>query len=530
MAAFVLAVLAAAGPARGQPPAEPEPVRKVIASSRPAPAPDDVPKLPAPVEQAVYHPAPAPAVSGASGSAAPRGRGAQVSVEASGPPAAAPDEPARFEIVVRCTGAVAAAGVRVEAALPPGARLLQSTPAADVHGDRLAWALGNLDPGGERRIRLELQAGGLDDLTLRPGVTFASAAAARARVARPPFAVAQLGPDAVERGAKETFRIQVSNNGPGVVRHVLLRDRLPPGLQHPQGGVVEADIDALQPGETRTLPLEVTAVEAGEFVNAVEAVAEGGLHAEAKRPVRVDDVRLGLKLDLPRRAAAGRDLDVRLEAANPGAHPAAGVRLTLSLPDGLDFVSAAGGAYDPAARRVVWATGALEKGQTQVATAKLRGRATGEWTCQATAAAERLGEARASQPVRVEGAPALRVEFAPAGEAVAAGVESVVELRVSNQGDGPATNVRLTAVAPDVLTPLSVEGPAPGRVAGRQASFDLLPALAPRQTVVYRVKVRGGSRGEGRWQADLNADQLPQPVQAEAPARVAAGGPAPSGG
>src|SRR5262249_38162559 len=92
-------------------------------------------------------------------------RGSALSVEAVAPASVAPDQPLAYEIVVRNVGAEVLGRVRVEDVLPPGAKLRSAEPEAEVRGDRLAWGLGNLDPGAEQRIKVEIQPGGVGEVT-----------------------------------------------------------------------------------------------------------------------------------------------------------------------------------------------------------------------------------------------------------------------------------------------------------------------------------------------------------------------------
>ena len=234
---------------------------------------------PGAVQPAAFHPEPVAA-------ALPR-RDAQVSVEAVGPAVVAPGEPLHYEIVVRNTGAVPVALVRVEDPLPPGARPLQTQPPATAGADLLTWELGGLEVGGERRLKIDLQPSEKEEILCQPRVSYTAAAGLRTRVVRPLFAVAVTGPETAGRGDAVSFRIEVSNNGPITVRHVVIRDNLPPGLRHPQGDAIEADVGDLAPGQSRTARLDATAVQAGSFVNEVVATADGGLRTAAHLGVQV---------------------------------------------------------------------------------------------------------------------------------------------------------------------------------------------------------------------------------------------------
>jgi uncharacterized repeat protein (TIGR01451 family) len=447
----------------------------------------------------------------------------QVAVEAVGPAARAPGQPLAYEIVARNTGPVVVASVRVEDRLPAGARLLHAEPSPAVAGGRLAWELGNLEAGAERRLRVEIQPAD-EDVAVCPTVTYGAAVGLRSRVVRPPFAVRVEAPEAARRGEAVTLRIHVANNGPASLAHVVVRARLAAGLRHPQGDEVEADLGTLAPGETRALPLEVTVAGAGRMVSEVSARADGGVEARASAAVTVADAALALRLDGPHAVPAGRDVELRLEVANAGPGAAAGVRLSAVVPEGLSVtgVSAAGG-YDAATRTLSWPLGLLGIGQSQTVVLTLRGRTAGEWAVGVAAAAEGGAERRAALAVRVEGAPGLLVEVAGPGGPVPAGGEFTYEVRAHNQGVA-RSGVRLVAELPEGLRPVRGEGPAPCRVLAQGVVFDPLGQLGPNDAAVYRVRVRGERAGNYRVRFDLHAEGMPQPVSGLAATRVVVGG------
>jgi uncharacterized repeat protein (TIGR01451 family) len=265
--------------------------RAVIASThiRPPPltpgrsltVPDDGLTAPAkPVRVVAYHPdsepAPAPAVLPA-----------QVAVEVVGPATVVLGQPLHYEIVVRNTGGAPAGRVQVEDALPPGARLLLADPPTEERAGTLSWELGTLEAGGERRLKVDLQHVGMGEVQQAPRVAYTAAASLRTQVVRLPFLIALLGPETAERGATVTFQIQLSNDGNVPVRHIVLRDQLPPGLLYPRGYVIEADVGDLAPGQSRTVRLDATAAQLGRFINEVVATADGGLLVSSRCALEV---------------------------------------------------------------------------------------------------------------------------------------------------------------------------------------------------------------------------------------------------
>jgi uncharacterized repeat protein (TIGR01451 family) len=493
---------------------------KVIAVAQPRgnPAADKLPPLEKPpVQPVAFQPdTPPPA-------AQPAPRGSALSVEAVGPATVAPDQPLAYEIVVRNVGSEVLARVRAEDVLPPGAKLRSSEPEAAVQSDHLAWELGNLDPGVERRIKVEIQPAGVGEVTLTPTATFTLARPCRTRIVRPPFAVTQTAPETSTRGGAVTFQIHVANNSDQTIQGVVLSDKLPPGLQSQHGDDILCDVPPLAPGESKTINLETRAVATGRQTNVVSAQAPGGWQAESQASVLVTETPLAVRLDAPKQTALGQDVDCRVEVSNPGPAPAANVRVTQALPDGVDVLSVgSNGTLDPARRQVVWALGTLPAGQTQTLTLKLQAKAAGDWMLKASAAADGAPEAAAFQTVHVEGAPALWLEIVRHDDAIDLGAESVYEVRVLNQGPVAVPGVRLTASVSDGLLVTKSEGPTAAQVQAKQIVFEPLPKLPGRSDATYRLRVKGQEPGDWGLLVQVTADQMSKPLVRQVSAKVVA--------
>jgi uncharacterized repeat protein (TIGR01451 family) len=438
-----------------------------------------------------------------------------------------PGQTVDYEILVRNPGSTPVAAVRVEQGLPTGMRVMRTEPRAEAQAGRVTWNLGSVEPGGELRLKLAVQPGEGGELP-EPVVSFAPAAIHQARIDRSPLAVSVTAPGTVRPGDKLKLQIRVANNGAAPVQNVLVRDQLPDGLHLSQGTFVEADVGTLQPGEAKTLPLEVTAVRAGRWVNEVTALADGGQKAQARVNVTVAEAALAVRLLGPRQAAPG-DIELTLEVANPGPTPATGVRLTQSVPDGLDAVAAStGGALDPVNSVVVWSLGTLGPGQKHLIGLRVRARAPGDWALAAQAVGDRLGEAKADLNLRVEATPLLRLELAAHEDTLAADAETTYEIHAANQGGAAAANVRLTVSLPEGLTLARAEGPTATRTSPLGVTFDPLPQLRPRADAVYRVRLRGRTPGDWRIHIELGTDGARGPLLEEVGVRVT-NGPVPGG-
>jgi uncharacterized repeat protein (TIGR01451 family) len=426
-----------------------------------------------------------------------------------------------YEIIVRNTGPVTVQNVHVEDELPGGARYLGGEPMAELGAGRLAWTLGTLEPNAERRLSVDLQPAGEGELRACALVTFTASACLRTQVVQPRLVLAVRGPEQANAGEAVPFQITVSNPGSGPVTNLLLRGKLPEGLKHPQGSLVEAEMGTLGPGETRTVTLTTTAAKGGRYTAEVLANADAGLETSASASVNVLGATLQLRHNGPLKCYLKSEVNFELELANTGSAAAGFVEVMETLPAGQDFVSASdSGFYDPAGRTITWRLPALPPSGQHRLGYRVKAVGVGEQVGHTVARADRGAEVRADSTFTVEGIPALMLEVVDLEDPVEVGGELNYEIRVVNQGSCPSTNIQITAAVPDGLQPSGANGPTAHRFQGGQIFFEPLPKLATRADVVYRVKVRGLQPGDYRFKVQMTCDQLRQPVYKEESSRV----------
>ena len=338
---------------------------------------------------------------------------------------------------------------------------------------------------------------------------------------QPRLVLSMRGPEQANAGEPVPFQITVSNPGSGPVNNLILRGKLPDGLTHPQGQVVEAEMGALGPGESRTVTLTTTAAKGGRHMVEINATGDGGLEANSGAGVNVLGAILQVRRSGPPRCYLKSEVGFELELTNAGSAPAGYVEVVDTLPAGLEFVSAAdNGAYDPASRSVVWRLGALPQGGQHRLAYRVKAAGVGEQVGRTLVRADRGAETRAESALTVEGIPALMLEVVDLEDPIEVGGELTYEVRVVNQGSCPCTNIQITAAVPEGLQANTATGPTAYRIQGPQIVFEPLPKLATKADVVYRMKVRGVQPGDYRFQVQMTCDQLRQPVHKEESSRV----------
>ena len=225
--------------------------------------PEVPPGLPVPTTNVSPHPAPTaepaappmtpqPAEPRSRGDALPSRAAPAVSLELLAPETVGVGQALTYELVVKNSGPTAVTGVRVEDELPPQSALISSEPAAESAGERLAFTLGTLEAGGERRVKITVKPGEEGELRSRATVSHTSAVEGRVRVTRPRVAIALSGPESARTGQRVPFTIKLTNSGSGPAGRVQLQAKFSDGLVHAAGPMIETELKELAAGQTRT--------------------------------------------------------------------------------------------------------------------------------------------------------------------------------------------------------------------------------------------------------------------------------------
>src|SRR5262249_15919485 len=163
----------------------------------------------------------------------------------------------------------------------------------------------------------------------------------------------------------------------------------------------------------RTITLgDTTANTTGKLTLQFSAQADGGYTATASPIVTVAQPALTVRLNGPRRGASSAELAYQVKLTNPGREASLDIDVSLTLPEGLQFVSASHqGKHDEATHRLTWAAGTLDRGQRQTVTFRVRATMAGDWAISVTAQAKGGTAARATHAVAVEAGPTLFLEL-----------------------------------------------------------------------------------------------------------------------
>ncbi len=258
----------------------------------------------------------------------------------------------------------------------------------------------------------------------------------------PSLTIEKMAPPEIQVGKEATFQIKVRNAGQVAAHEVVVLDRVPKGTQfvnatpsatHTQDGQVLWNVGSLQPGDERTVSLQLMPLAEGEIGSVAQVVFQA--HASAR--TLCTKPQLSVTHTGPQKVLIGEPVLFDITVGNPGSGAAAGVILEEDVPEGLVHV---------AGRELEFEIGTLRPNETR--------------QMQLTLKADKPGVIRNKLLVRGEGnliaEDTVELEVvAPALEVSLNGPKrrylerpATYEVVLSNRGTAPAREVEVVTYLP----------------------------------------------------------------------------------
>lgn len=407
--------------------------------------------------------------------------------------------------------------------IPAGTEFISAVPQASrSSSNELRWVLGEMRPGQEKRIKLQLKPTRPGEMGSVAHVTFATQASMRTLVTKPELYIYHSAQPRVLIGDNVILDITVENKGDGPANRVMIQEDVPSQLEFNDGyHELEYEIGNLGPGQSRKLKLALRAAEIGRLKNVLIASADGGLRAQHAIDIEVVAPQLVASGEGPTRKFLNREATHTFSLENKGTADATNVELTARLPSGLKFVAANNrGKYDPNSHSVYWSLAELTPkvvGSVEVKTLPIE---SGEQKINFEAVADLNQKAQASQTLVVEHLIDVFFGIDDLVDPVEVGAATSYEVRVVNQGTKTATNVRLQVDFPNGIQPVSVDGNLPNEIRGQQVLFMPITSMSPGSEIKLVVNGKGTSAGDHRVVVHMQTDGRETNVSKEETTRV----------
>jgi uncharacterized repeat protein (TIGR01451 family) len=437
-----------------------------------------------------------------------------LTIEKRGPSSVTLGQPVRYEIIVHNVGTVAAQQVRVEDELPEKVRFLSGSPQPIFQGGRVVWNLDEVPAGGAQRLQLDLEPGTSGEISSQTSLVLTIGS--QTQVTAPPLEVSITGPGRVAKDGQAHFEIHLNNRSNRRLTHLTLHAQLPPGLIHPMGKNIEAEVGELAPGASKDIDLRVTAVQPGRHTLVARITAQDRQEASARASVFVGEPGLILLQPATTRIQLDHPGELTVEVANFHTRAIKNLSVTATLPDGVEFQGVnEGGTYRSGLRKVTWTLENLVPEQTRTLTISVKGKIPGQFVNTVVAQAPEGLKAQVQGKVVVEAMAQLTLKTSHRDEPLEVGHETVYEIRVGNQGNSPDGAVQILATVPEGMSAKSAEGPTAYRIQGQQVIFEPLTRIDSNSQVIFHVGVVAQTPGDRRFRVQMTSTNMREPITRE---------------
>ena len=309
--------------------------------------------------------------------------------------------------------------------------------------------------------------------------------------------------------------LAVKNIGRSILAGVHVTDSLPAGLAVDGKNRQTFDAGNLAPGESKEFKCLAMASAAGPLVITAKASSAEALIAEASATTIIHEPVLALACQAAETQYLGRAFDANFTVTTSGSVVVPGTSLEVAVPPGLTLVSAGSGRLT--AGRLVWELGTVGAGNSRAATARFTSSSAGLFHFDATVKGPCGAAAVGSCETKVQGIPAIVLEKSVDPNPVAIGDATICTVKVTNLGTANDHDVQIVVnLAPELAPVSSPEG----TINGQTVTLPMVPSLAPKRTITYKILVKGRSEGDGHNKFTLTSASLTSPLTAEASTHV----------
>jgi uncharacterized repeat protein (TIGR01451 family) len=446
-----------------------------------------------------------------------------VTLDTTAPPSLTVGQELTYTIALSNSGQVESRGMTVHAAIPEGTQYVRSEPAATVANNRLVWTLSELPVGQARALSAIVRTTRVGPLANTVQVETAEGLRGEKVITtdvtaqpQPALKISVEAPAGVTLGAAVEYRITVSNPGTGPATGVVLNSQFDAGLEHEsQRNTVEARLGTLAPGETQTVPLTLTARQAGALTNVLTLRADGGLSESARQAVTVKQPTVSLRNSGPAWRYVGRPAEWSIVVENTGEVPLTNLVVCDALSPEFTFQGASDGATTRGGL-VTWTIDALVPGakRTLTMTTLCRSPTPRAVTVASTTPAPGI-EVKEEAATEIRGLPVVHMKVVDRDDPVEVGKTTSYRVEVTNEGSLPAEAVQVVALVPDEMRVADTSGPTAAKVEGQHVAFPPVVSLAPGQAVTYTIEVEARKAGTVYFRAELTASTLSKALTEE---------------
>ena len=394
--------------------------------------------------------------------------------------------------------------------------------AAQVEPDgSLSYNVGNLGPRESRMIQVTNTASAQGVVRTEYKVTYEQQMAAAINVTAPTLAVTKEGPKEVDICQGIDWNYTVRNTGTGVARNVALRDPLPEGLATIDGqNVVAATLGDIPAGQSRNVIGHLKAAHTGQFASAATVTSDAGTAKSDNLTTIARQPKLDIAVKGPDEEYLGKPVVYQVTVTNSGDSAAQKATLHFDSSEGAQLVSVTDANGAVASAEGNQNLGTIEAGQSRTLNATFQPTQAGVLKINAIATGQCANQAAKPSETKIMAVAALLLEAVDVADPVKVGDNVVYKIKVTNQGNGPDTNIKVTATLPDGEQFIKATGSSDATNSGQSITFAPVQSLAAKQSVTWEVTAKATKPADVQFKVTATSDTVKSPAEKSEPTKL----------
>ena len=331
----------------------------------------------------------------------------------------------------------------------------------------------------------------------------------------PKIEITKTGPTQASVGEQIAYTVTVRSTGTATAKNVVVVDDLPSNLAHSSGvSSLRTPIGDMPPGATKTLSIPVTAKAAGRACNVAKANSSNAGTVQAQACTEIRQLEAQVDVSCPGIAFLGKRVRATVVVKNTGGAPLSGVTVNANADSGLQILAGEGNPTI-SGNAVTWNVGSLPVGETKTYAVTVISKLPGDHCFRVGVNTAEGVRKQAECCTNWRGFPALLLEVIDTVDPLVANEETTYVIEVTNQGTAPDKLVKVEAVFPAEISPVSASGDTQCTVSGKRVTVVPYPVLNPKEKIKWQIRAKAVQPGDSRLKVYLSSDLLKKPVAEE---------------
>jgi len=380
------------------------------------------------------------------------------------------------------------------------------------------WELESLGANDSKSLELQIEVLEAEQFALNLEWTLApSPTQMNVQVKQPKLELALSGPENVEVGTAQKFRMKIKNAGTADLNDVSI------SLQTETTSQYESQVGSIQAGAEKVIDVELTFDQSGLFpIVATAKDSSGRLQQRQRIDVQVQKLQLNAKWTGPEEFIQGTQADYELVIENVGGIAARNLACSIDLPEGIEALELPKDIFRNG-NQLRWTIDSLEPGTQFTFPIRCDMIRTGNQTIAFLARSERNLNFQANITTLVDAIADLELSVKEPQAPASVGSPVVYEIELANHGSKAAENIRVIAQFSEGIEPLKAEGQTANIVPG-QVLFDEIKQVGPKQSIKLRVVCQASKNGVHRFRVAVQSPTSQEDLLEEGSTRFVGSG------